>query len=137
MNAMTLGLFVNTSLLAVSLTAVSKWHPSGIVQQAVQGTHEEYLLQVCGALAAGLANLKDALDQSTKQQQKKLSLGYNFILNNFHEQQEAGKLPSHGQCEKKSPDGRIFTFKLYRLNEVDQPNRRINWHYRISQKQTI
>ena len=129
---MNLALFINTSIATLALTSAVNWQPAYLADLVAKRTKQEFLLHFCGALESGFKNLEDAVEISGRKSRPKLATGLQYLQELLLEAQSSGGLPDEGACQRQLPNNLKVNVTSYRLNEIDQPDRRLNWSYRLT-----
>lgn len=111
-----------------------------IAEKPMSALRSELQLHVCGSIEAAEANLNDTWQEARGREKTQLHQGYLNILRDIDEWRERQVFPSVSACSQNlelSRSGQILQFssQAYRFDFVDAPKRRVNWHYRLTQKE--
>jgi hypothetical protein len=112
-----------------------------VVEKPVSALIAEQRLHVCGSIDAALANLSDTWQEARGLEKSRLHQGYLKTLSNVDEWRENEVLPNANTCSQNlelNQSGQILSFssQAYRLDFADAPKRRVNWRYRMIQKES-
>lgn len=114
----------------VVIKVAASWSPRRLHQIIYDQTAETHLLYACGSYKAGLNNLRDALEAASKKDQPNLKKAFHTLKSQWQTWETSGELPRNSDCIIESSTG-SFEAAPFRLNQVDQPTRILNWSYRI------
>jgi hypothetical protein len=118
------------------IVSVLSFDSSGFVHRAKELSLREQELQICGSKDSGLLNLTEALAASKPQLRQRLNQGFAHLKERIAESIESNNVPRSDHCQH-SLLGKTYTAPAYRLNGIDEPNRKVNWSYRIVAKEEI
>ena len=112
-----------------------------VAEKPLLAMRSEQQLHVCGSIEAAVANLNDTWQEARGREKPQLHQGYLNILRDIDEWGEHEGLPSKNSCSQNlelSRSGQILSFSsdAYRLDFADAPKRRVNWRYRLTQKES-
>lgn len=96
----------------------------------------EHRLRLCGSIEAANANLDETWREAKGAEKALLKKGYSEVRARLSRWRDDGVLPTSESCKEQMVGAhqgaaQPFGFELYRLDEVDDPHRRVNWRYRI------
>lgn len=102
----------------------------------LEAVMREHQLRVCGSIDAATANLDETWREAKGAEKEQLKNGFHEVLATLARWRDEGALPTSEYCQEwaarnPNPLTQRFRFELYRLDEVDEPIRRVNWRYRI------
>ncbi len=105
-----------------------------ITEKPMSAMRSEQQLHVCGSIEAAEANLNDTWQEARGREKTRLHQGYLNILRDIDEWHESDVFPSASTCSQNL-EILQFSSQAYRLDFADAPKRRVNWHYRLTQKE--
>lgn len=137
MNHFSLTLIAHAATIFLILKTLIQWQPEAIAQRVNQHAEDEHRLHICGGLIAGLRNLEETVAETSDPQKTLYARGFAAVQSHVEGLTTSSSLPGPDECEVAGTSGRTYRAKPYRLNEVDQPSRRINWSYSFSHQDEI
>lgn len=126
-----LDLVANTATTLLLISTAAHYDVENAIEQIYNNASHEQQLRACGSIDAGLQNLKDEIDGSPLKLKSRLNLGLQFIQNHLERAEEVKIIPTAVQCKQSTDSRSNVTFETFRLDEIDSPERRVNWSYRF------
>lgn len=122
----------NSFVVLLILRALVDWAPQERLKTINELTDAEWKLHVCGSLAAGINNLSDTVQMTRQPRKHRYEIGLDVLQTHIQNLRRDQALPTTEDCVVTTRLGASFTADPYRLNEIDQPHRKINWAYGIA-----
>lgn len=137
MSQASFGLVANGLIVVANMTFIVQWDAASVVQSVSHYAQSEYGMEACAAAEASLKNLEDTVNSARPEDRATYKAGFEYLAGRITDLRHQYAISLLSTCDHADPSFQDFRMALYRLNVVDQPNRLINWHYRVDTKSQL